>query len=237
MSPSLLLIFSSDLISLTPRRPYLQYYTYLLSQSNADLPLVITNSYGDEENTVPPAYAARVCNLIGMMSMRGRTILESSGDLGTGAVCRTNQGPKKAQFTPIFPATCPYLTAVGGLQFFKPVEHAWNGSSGGFSNYFGRPSWQDGAVEAYLNTYISKTAYAYYKENDYANFSGRGFPDVSAHSLYPEYMTVIQGMPQPNGGTSAASPVFAAIIALLNDALLRAGKPALGFVSFPSIKN
>lgn len=34
-----------------------------------------------------------------------------------------------------------------------------------------------------------------------------------------------------NGGTSAAAPVTAAIIALLNDARLRAGKPALGFIN------
>ena len=34
-----------------------------------------------------------------------------------------------------------------------------------------------------------------------------------------------------NGGTSAAAPVVAAIIALLNDARLRAGKRALGFIN------
>lgn len=35
----------------------------------------------------------------------------------------------------------------------------------------------------------------------------------------------------PSGGTSAAAPVTAAIIALLNDARLRAGKPTLGFLN------
>jgi tripeptidyl-peptidase-1 len=35
----------------------------------------------------------------------------------------------------------------------------------------------------------------------------------------------------PSGGTSAASPITAAIVALLNDARLRAGKPALGFLN------
>lgn len=33
--------------------PYLQYYQYLLSQPNSNLPYVITNSYGDHEDTVP----------------------------------------------------------------------------------------------------------------------------------------------------------------------------------------
>lgn len=34
-----------------------------------------------------------------------------------------------------------------------------------------------------------------------------------------------------SGGTSAAAPQFAAILGLLNDARLRAGKPALGFLN------
>ncbi|TKA48170.1 hypothetical protein B0A54_01663 [Friedmanniomyces endolithicus] len=72
---------------------------------------------------------------------------------------------------------------------------------------------------------------AYYSSNNYTDFGGRGFPDISAHSLYPDYLTVIDGVPSPNGGTSAASPVVAAIFALLNDARFRAGEPALGFAN------
>lgn len=49
--------------------------------------------------------------------------------------------------------------------------------------------------------------------------------------LLRSYLTVINGTAQPNGGTSAASPVVAAIVALLNDARLRAGKPAMGFIN------
>lgn len=45
------------------------------------------------------------------------------------------------------------------------------------------------------------------------------------------YLTYINGTAAPNGGTSAASPVVAAIIALLNDARLRAGQPAMGFIN------
>lgn len=205
-------------------------YQYLLKQKNANLPYVISNSYGDHENTVPEAYAKRVCNMIGMMGMRGRTILESSGDEGTGAVCRTNVGKTRPEFTPQFPGTCPYVTAIGGTQFTSP-EWAWNASSGGFSNYFKQPSYQKKAVNTYLTKYISSKAMEYYSSNKYANFSGRGFPDISAHSLYPYYLTVINGSAVPNGGTSAASPVVAAIMSLLNDALLRKGKSPLGFVN------
>ena len=44
------------------------YYEYLLNQTNEELPQVISNSYGDDEQTVPPEYAKHVCDLIGMGS-------------------------------------------------------------------------------------------------------------------------------------------------------------------------
>jgi tripeptidyl-peptidase I len=103
--------------------------------------------------------------------------------LGVGAPCQSNDGKATPQFTPQFPGTCPYITAVGGTQAVTP-EVAWIGSSGGFSNYFPRPWYQELAVENYLNFHISPSVKAYY--NQYTNFSGRGFPDVSAHSLTPE---------------------------------------------------
>ncbi|KAK5112515.1 hypothetical protein LTR62_004272 [Meristemomyces frigidus] len=217
-------------MSVASNEPYLEYYTYLLSQPNSNLPYVITNSYGDHENTVPERYAKRVCNQIGMMGLRGRTVLESSGDEGVGAVCRDNVDNMQPQFTPQFPGTCPYVTAVGGTQFVDP-EQAWNASSGGFSFYFPTAWYQKNAVNTYLNKYINPVAKTYYSSNNYTDFAGRGFPDISAHSLYPDYLTVIGGEAQPNGGTSAASPVVAAIMALLNDARFRAGQPALGFVN------
>jgi tripeptidyl-peptidase-1 len=226
--------FQPDLLSPTAadntNEPYLEFYQYLLSQPNSKLPYVITNSYGDHENTVPERYARRVCNQIGMMGLRGRTILESSGDEGVGAVCRNNQAPFNPEFTPQFPGTCPYITAVGGTQFLDPVE-AWNASSGGFSRYFKQPWYQKLAVAEYLNFHITPATKQYYTSNNYTDFSGRGFPDVSAHSLYPYYATAINGTIQANGGTSAASPIVAGILTLLNDARFRAGQPSLGFIN------
>lgn len=48
-------------------------------------------------------------------------------------------------------------------------------SGGGFSNYFPRPSFQDAAVQSYVDQYtgaLSATAF---------NRSGRAYPDVSAN--------------------------------------------------------
>jgi tripeptidyl-peptidase-1 len=163
--------------------PYLPYYQYLLSQPNSALPQVISNSYGDDEQTVPKSYAIRVCNMIGMLGLRGISVLESAGDTGVGAPCKSNDGKNTTQFTPEFPGTCPYIISVGGTQAVTP-EVAWVAGSGGFSNYFPRPSYQTLAVRTYLSSHISPATKKYYEP--YTNFAGRGFPDISAHSLTPE---------------------------------------------------
>ncbi|TVY28234.1 Tripeptidyl-peptidase sed4 [Lachnellula hyalina] len=208
--------------------PYIPYYQYLLKQKNSELPQVISNSYGDDEQTVPKSYAIRTCNMIGMLGLRGITVLESSGDTGVGSPCQSNDGKKTPQFTPTFPGTCPYLLSVGGTQAVTP-EVAWVAGSGGFSNYFSRAWYQEGAVQDYLNNHISNATKSYYQP--FTNFKGRGFPDISAHSLTPDYQVIYDGTPSPSGGTSAAAPVVAGIIGLLNDARLRAGKNTLGFIN------
>ena len=141
--------------------------------------------------------------MIGQLGLRGISVLESAGDTGTslfvvalsdsqlnpptgvGAPCQSNDGKMTPQFTPQFPGTCPYITAVGGTQSISP-EIAWVAGSGGFSNYFSRPEYQAGAVDTYLNDHISASTKEYFSA--FANFANRGFPDVSAHSLTPEYV-------------------------------------------------
>lgn len=208
--------------------PYLPYYRYLLDQKNSDLPQVISSSYGDEESTVPYAYASYVCNLIGLMGARGITVLVSSGDTGVGSGCKAPDGT--TQFNAQFPATCPFVTSVGGTTGLEPV-YAWPGSSGGFSSYFPRPAWQDAAVKEYLGTGISQETRNYYES--YTNFSGRAFPDVAAHSGTPGSTVCYGGLidTQGGGGTSAAAPVWAGIVALLNDARLRANQSSFGFLN------
>ena len=171
--------------TINTNEPYLEFYTYLLAQPDAALPQVLSNSYGDDEQTVPLRYARRVCNQIMQLTARGVSVLESSGDTGVGAACRANDGSDALQFTPQFPASCPYVTAVGGTQAFAP-EVGWTGSGGGFSNYFPRPAYQQAAVQAYLDQHVSAATKAYY--TPFVNFTGRGFPDVAAHSDDPRYV-------------------------------------------------
>jgi tripeptidyl-peptidase-1 len=57
----------------------------------------------------------------------------------------------------------------------------------------------------------------------------QAYPDVSAQST--NFAVILQGRPVLIGGTSAAAPTFAGIVALLNDASIAAGKSPLGFLN------
>lgn len=76
---------------------------------------------------------------------------------------------------------------------------------------------------------MSDETYTYYGQ--YINWAGRRFPDISAHSLQPNFQVIYDGRPAYSGGTSASAPVVAGIVGLLNDARLRAGKSTLGWLN------
>jgi tripeptidyl-peptidase-1 len=57
----------------------------------------------------------------------------------------------------------------------------------------------------------------------------QAYPDVSAQSQ--SFLIFYQGQGALISGTSASAPTFAAIVALLNDAMLAADRPPLGFLN------
>ena len=112
------------------------------------------------------------------------------------------------------------VTSIGGTSNIP--ETAVYFSSGGFSNHFTRPAYQETAVQQYL-AYMGDTEAGLY------NASGRGFPDVAAYAL--NFDVIIEGINVPVGGTSCAAPTFASVVSLLNDELTSAGRPVLGFLN------
>jgi tripeptidyl-peptidase I len=105
------------------------------------------------------AYAQRQCNEYGKLGMMGTTVLYSSGDngvAGNGGNCITG-----IKFNPDFPASCPFVTAVGATQInpgstvFEPESACEQViySGGGFSNIFAMPEYQEAAVHRYLKDY------------------------------------------------------------------------------------
>lgn len=57
----------------------------------------------------------------------------------------------------------------------------------------------------------------------------RGFPDVAANGA--NYVVTIDGSLSLVYGTSASSPTFGAIITLINEQRIKAGKTAVGFIN------
>ncbi|TVY51388.1 Tripeptidyl-peptidase sed3 [Lachnellula cervina] len=200
--------------------PYQEFLTYLLDLTDANLPNTLSISYGDDEATVPDSYATNACNLFSQLGARGVSILVAAGDSGVGDTC-TVGGTK--QFQTSFPASCPFVTTVGGTTGTS-TEGAWTDGGGGFSNLFAQPSYQASAVSSWLSTDTTHTSFS-----KYFNSSGRAYPDVAAQAT--DFIIVVGGESEAVDGTSCATPTFAGVVQLLNSARIASGKAGLGFLN------
>lgn len=174
--------------------PYLEFASYLLDLPDTKLPQVVAISYGVNEQHVPKEYAKNVCNTFGQLGTRGVSIIVAAGNLGPGVSCQSNDGKNTTKFMAGFLASCPYVTAVGGTESNGP-EVAINFSSGGFSEYWSRPKYQDAAVLKYLKDH-GKEWKGYYNPN------GRAYPDIAA--IADGYQVMSFGKVEATGGTRFA---------------------------------
>jgi subtilase family serine protease len=136
---------------------------------------------------------------------------------------------------PSWPASSPYVTAVGATRFTEQIvgnpEMATDqfGSGGGFSQMFNQSAhaqWQIEAVQKYVNHPPNDP---HYPPAGSFPVHGRATPDVSA--LGEGYQVFTDGAAQSVGGTSASAPAFAGMVALLNEARMQKGEPAMGFLN------
>ncbi|KAK7036252.1 family S53 protease-like protein [Favolaschia claudopus] len=193
--------------------------TFLATTSEP--PTVVTTSYGDNEADFGPSLATKICDGYAAASARGISILYASGDGGVNG--GHDDGVDCNLFIPVFPASCPWLTSVGSTIGFNP-EVAINFTGGGFSNVFPRPSYQSAAVADFLQTIPPD-----FPGNGIFNQTSRAYPDLSLQGW--NFLINVGGRVGTVGGTSASSPSAAGIISLINDQLLAAGKPVLGFLN------
>jgi tripeptidyl-peptidase-1 len=185
--------------------------------SETSPPLVVTTSYGfEQESSLSKDLSIALCNSYMQLTARGVSILFASGD---GGVAASPNVTCSSQFAATFP-TCPYVTLVGATQGV-PESGAWF-SAGGFSNYFPTAKWQHSSVNQYLAQLGSEYEGMY-------NKAGRAYPDVSAQGS--NVQIYLDGIVQAIDGTSASSPIFASLIALINADLLHAGRKPLGFLN------
>lgn len=214
-----------DALPENTNEPYLTWLQYVLAQST--LPNVVSTSYADTEYTVPPSYAKRVCNGFAQLGARGVTVIFGAGDWGVGNPEQCHAADGSPRFVARFPDSCPWGTSVAATRDINPQIVAYNDrngfvSGGGFSEYFPRPAYQGEEVDSYLTSLGDRYDGLY-------NRKGRAYPDVAAMGY--RILTIWNGTSRAFDGTSASAPIFGAVVALVNDALLAAGKPVLGFLN------
>lgn len=225
---------------------FLQTFDWLLyhPQGKLSRPGVVSISYTADEAGMTESGAYQMCNSAKKLSALGTTIAVSSGDYGvegfgagSGEYCDSLDGKGDHPFLPLYPVDCPYILAVGANRGFNGIadgeamvnitqirgeQHGFY-SGAGRSNIFPIPEYQKGLVEhLYKRIEHSPTEPSFMY-----NHSGRVYPDVTANGWWAEI--VVGGQFAGVGGTSASTPTTAATLALVNDALVRAGKSRLGW--------
>jgi Pro-kumamolisin, activation domain/Bacterial Ig-like domain (group 3) len=206
--------------------------------ANDNLAKVISSSWGQCERLDGSSSATTEDNIFAQFVTQGQDVFEAAGDSGS-AGCQRSDGSTAISVEA--DAAGPHATGVGGtflnLNSNNTIssEPAWNefssqfgATGGGVSTFFSRSSapWQTGTGTTHYSTTM------------------RQVPDVGAdadpNSGYISFVNDPTNCPfinstnncfEPIGGTSAATPLWAAGTAILNEFLVLHAKPVLGFAN------
>jgi subtilase family serine protease len=186
------------------------------------LPDVISLSYGGcafAENRGAPAYTAVINAVLAITALTGVSAFVAAGDSGS-----TTCGTLVPGTTLSYPAVSPFVTAVGGTRLAlgagntRVSETVWNDSAfgtkaaggGGLTRLQPRPAYQNGVNPQ----------------------PHRAVPDISALAdIVPGWPDVISATLQTVGGTSGATPLVAAALALVSASERDAGRPSVGLAN------
>jgi kumamolisin len=181
-------------------------------------PSVISISWGAPESQWTQQAMKAMDRAFQDAASLGVTICCASGDRGSAD--GENDGLVHADF----PASSPHVLGCGGTKLTGSgqritSEVVWNegpdsSTGGGVSAVFGLPTWQSSAhVPASANP---------------EGLNGRGIPDVAGDAdPATGYQVLVGGQEAVFGGTSAVAPLWAGLIAIINQEL---GKP-VGFLN------
>ncbi len=186
-------------------------------------PSVISISWGAPESDWTEQSRKIMTEAFRAAAALGVTVLCAAGDNGSG------DRPGATDANVDFPASSPFATGCGGTRLLTEngqikSETVWNNgpgrgaTGGGISAAFPLPDYQAGVnVPASVNP---------------GHAPGRGVPDV-AGLADPQtgYRILVDGQQQVFGGTSAVAPLWAGLIARLNEALTQAGGENVGFLN------
>jgi subtilase family serine protease len=228
-SPPEAVLDIETVIALAPRASLLVYdapglpsarstfdeYTKIVDDDQAQ---VLSSSYGLCEAAVKgaePGLIASENTVFEQAAAEGISVFVASGDNGSEACERIVRSKKELAVQD--PASQPFVTAVGGTDLTAlgppPAERVWNDArsgdgagGGGISSIWRMPSWQagPGVINRHSSGRPCHIARGYCRE----------VPDISA-SANPRrgYAIVYIGHWIGVGGTSAATPLCAALLA------------------------
>ncbi len=216
--------------AIAPKAKIFVYFTSNTSQGFLDAitqavhdtvnkPSIISISWGGPESTWTAQSMQQFDEAFQAAAALGVTITVAAGDDGS------SDGVSDGQAHADFPASSPNVLACGGTTLTAKSttitsEVVWNdgasggATGGGVSDEFPLPSYQE-------NAGVPPAA-------DSTKNVGRGLPDVAADAD-PDtgYSVRVDGQDTVVGGTSAVAPLWAGLIARLNQGL---GKP-VGFLN------
>jgi len=180
---------------------------------------VISESLGSCEPDTPSGARNVYASIQDRAVVLGISHFVASGDNGA-YTCGLDQEAAGS-----FPSTLPTVTAVGGTSVFESAsgvyykEYAWgspldqSGSGGGASQFYAIPSYQKNEAKS-------------------AGKGQRQVPDVSADAdPSTGFHIIFGGHDGQAGGTSAATPLWAATVALINQDLKKKGLREVGFAN------
>jgi kumamolisin len=183
-------------------------------------PSIVSISWGGPESTWTQQAMTSMDEAFQSAAAMGVTVCIAAGDDGS------TDGVTDGQNHVDFPASSPNALACGGTKLIASgdtitSETVWNelannegATGGGFSDFFPLPAYQSSAG-------LPPAAYNLTKP-------GRGVPDVAGDAdPTTGYDTLVDGQSGVIGGTSAVAPLWAALLALINQSI---GKP-VGFIN------
>lgn len=217
--------------------PTAQFLPIAKAFGSSARPDVLSISYGECEPVALIADTPDVLSLANSIYVRlglaGTSVLVASGDTGSAGCLRLD--PQAGMPAVSFPASSPYVTAVGGTRIVlrndntRKNEYPWNDSSfsggnydpaslaeggggGGQSQMFKAPVWQPRSI---------------------TGVKARAVPDFAAHaSGAPAWpVKLFTGAWTPIWGTSSSTPFSSATMALIAAEQRAAGQPPLGFLN------
>jgi kumamolisin len=196
------------------------FYDAIAQAAHASAPAttVMSISWGGPEDSWSTASRNAMETALEDAAALGVTVCVAAGDGGS------SDGESDGQPHADYPAASPSVLACGGTKLMSSgttiaSEVVWNetvagegATGGGVSQVFALPAWQANAnVPAAPN-----------------GFAGRGVPDVAGNAdPLTGYDVLVDGQSEVVGGTSAVAPLWAGLIARLNQQL---GK-SLGLVN------